>query len=61
MLPLRSGILAETIKTMHLVPNSKMEKEIHYVLTIRPITKVISTGNLKTVLIFTSLTHADVN
>ena len=37
-----------------------MEKEIHYVLT-GLITKVISTGSLKTALFFTTLTHPDAN
>ena len=46
MLPWHSGILAEAISTMYLmyklVSNSKMKKDIHYVLT-HLITKVIST------------------
>ena len=48
MLPSCSGILSEAINTMHLtvVSNSRMKKEIHYIQT-RPITKAISTGNLK--------------
>ena len=37
-----------------------MKKELHYVLT-HPMAKVISSGNLKTCFIFTSLTHPDAN
>ena len=46
--PWRSRILAEAINAPNYY-RAVEKKEIHYILT-HPITKVISTGNLKTVL-----------
>ena len=50
MLPLHFGILAEAINTMHLISIEQENGEGNALRTICLITKVISTGNLKTVL-----------